>query len=122
MKCTKCGRENAPYIEICPKCGSEMTAKLSAKGTLPQRFTKTLDNIQIIAIISLVLGCGSIFSFALVFGPAAIVCGSIAVSKGNKLGWGGVILGAIGIIGVILIYGFSGLLLNTNRMRGFIHI
>jgi hypothetical protein len=120
MKCNKCGRENASYIEICPKCGCEMTTKLGFKEASPKQFAKGLDNIQVIAILSLIFGCGSIFLLPIIFGPAAIICGSIAVSKGNKLGWGGVILGSIGIIGAVLIYGFDNFFKNTNKMRGFI--
>ncbi len=31
-RCTKCGRENAPYIEICPKCGNSLSTSAKSQA------------------------------------------------------------------------------------------
>jgi hypothetical protein len=52
-----------------------------------------------LAVLSLVLGLVSLLAVAILFGPAAIVCGAIAGTKGHKMGWWGM---GIGIVGVVL--------------------
>ena len=62
--------------------------------------TKTL------AILSLVLGILSLIVFAALFAPGAIVCGTIAGSKGSAMGWVGMGLGVFGLVAWVAVLMF----------------
>lgn len=59
--------------------------------------TEQTGSTKTFAVLGLVLGVVSLIVMALFFGPAAIVCGTIAGSKGSAMGWIGAVLGFIGL-------------------------
>lgn len=56
-----------------------------------------------LAVLGLVLGVLSLLVLHFLFGPAAIVCGTIAGSRGSLLGWVGAALGAVAVVGCALL-------------------
>jgi hypothetical protein len=55
-------------------------------------------------------GTLAMFSVAVIFGPAAIVCGTVAVTKGHLKGLIGMVLGIVSLIvwGIVFVYFFQG--------------
>lgn len=51
-----------------------------------------------LAVLSLVMGILSLVVMAVIFGPASIVCGTIAGTQGRTMGWWGMALGVVGVI------------------------
>ena len=62
-----------------------------------------MSNGQLLGVLSLVTGIISLFVFSIVFGPAAIILGVLALNKRNNLGWTGIVLGGF----VVLITGIA---------------
>ena len=50
---------------------------------------------QALAIIAATAGGLSLFLFAVILAPLAVILGSVAVAKGNKTGWVGVVVGGV---------------------------
>ena len=62
-----------------------------------------MSNGQLFGVLGLVSGIIGIFIFPVIFGPAAIVLGILALNKRNNLGWSGIVLGGI----LVLIAGIA---------------
>ena len=87
--CPNCGRVLEETWNSCPHCGRDLSAK-SDKGTN-------------LAILSIILAVVSFVIFGIPLGIAAVICGSIAVAKGDDRGIISIVLGIIGALIAILI-------------------
>lgn len=90
--CPQCGRVLEETWKSCPYCGKDLigTQKPSKGG-------------RTWAIISIIFGVVSFIVFGIPLGLAAIICGAVAVTKENKLGIVGIILGVIGAVLALII-------------------
>jgi len=63
-----------------------------------------------LVFLGTMFGVLALFSVAVVFGPAAIVCGFAALSKGHLKGLIGLVLGIVSLIvwGIVFVYFFQG--------------
>ena len=66
------------------------------------------DRTRAMAILALVFGVLSLFLFAFLFGPAAIVLGALAGRRGSPIGWWGLAAGVAGIVASLLLLASSG--------------
>jgi len=57
-----------------------------------------MSNGQLFGVLGVVSGIIGIFVLAIVFSPAAIILGILALNKRNNLGWAGIIIGGIGVL------------------------
>jgi len=109
VKCTECGREISDQAVSCPGCGAPVVAATSRKVLLSaaRSAAPAQGTGSAFGIAAVVLGLGAVVMpyFAAVFlVPAALVCGLIAFKQGRKgLGGIGVLLAAIGLVGIIYV-------------------
>lgn len=96
MRCPNCNNESSATQKFCANCGARLSQTSSAE-------TPIMSNGQLLGVLSLVTGIISLFVFSIVFGPAAIILGVLALNKRNNLGWTGIILGGL----VVLITGIA---------------
>ena len=99
MKCSECNYELSGTQKFCPNCGTQLPQTPSADASI-------MSIGQLLGVLSLVTGIIGVFVFAIVFGPAAIILGVLALNKRSNLGWAGIILGGL----VVLITGISFLI------------
>lgn len=96
MKCPNCNHESSVTQKFCANCGTRLLQ-------MPENDVPVMSNGQLLGVLSLVTGIISLFVFSIVFGPAAIILGVLALNKRNNLGWTGIILGGF----VVLITGIA---------------
>ncbi|MGD8565630.1 MAG: hypothetical protein PVF96_04700 [Candidatus Bathyarchaeota archaeon] len=87
--CPQCGRVLKESYVGCPHCGKDLTGKEKPKG-------------RMWAIIGIVCGAVAFLIFGIPLGIAAIICGSVAVSREDNYGYLGIALGIIA--GILAFY------------------
>ena len=83
--CPQCGKVLEETWNACPSCGRSLTLKQQSDG-------------RTWSILSIVFGIISLLIFGIPLGIAAVICGSVAVSKNDDLGIIGIIIGVIGAL------------------------
>jgi len=73
-----------------------------------EEYVEIPPRISDIAQISLLTGILSWVSVPVVFGPAAVVSGVMAVSRGHRSGLIGIILGLVGLVGWAVVFTMLG--------------
>lgn len=96
MRCPNCNNESSATQKFCGNCGARLSQTQKSDAPI-------MSNGQLLGVLSLVTGIISLFVFSIVFGPAAIILGVLALNKRNNLGWTGIILGGL----VVLITGIA---------------
>lgn len=96
MRCPKCNHKFSGITKFCGNCGARLSQTQKSDAPI-------MSNGQLLGVLSLVTGIISLFVFSIVFGPAAIILGVLALNKRNNLGWTGIILGGL----VVLITGIA---------------
>ena len=106
IDCPACGNKVSSQAISCPYCGQPVWDNRQSRGTprMQQANSSAADyNARLIGILGGVCGIVGFFFFSCIFGPAGLILGIIAVQKREeKLGWWGIILGSINIIGFFL--------------------
>lgn len=101
------------------------------QGQQVMQYPYNLTPSQTLAVVSLCLGIGSITIgwccyIGILLSPAALITGFIAISQANKdpqkytgkgLAWGGIITGALYLVGLVLIILIYGLAILSGSMR-----
>lgn len=100
MRCPNCNHESSATQKFCANCGTRLPQASNVNQGVE---TPIMSNGQLLGVLSLVTGIISLFVFSIVFGPAAIILGVLALNKRNNLGWTGIILGGF----VVLITGIA---------------
>jgi len=102
MKCSNCNQEIPDSAKFCSHCGTPVprVTLVSPRGS---DSAPLMSNGQLFGVLGLVSGIIGIFIFPVIFGPAAIVLGILALNKRNNLGWSGIVLGGI----LVLIAGIA---------------
>jgi zinc-ribbon domain len=98
--CTRCGTPLAAGSQFCGVCGSAVDSPGSTSSVI--RNIHPPGNLHVpsrsLVVAGIVLGGMAFLFLPILFGPAAIVCGAVAVSDGNPSGWWAVSLGAAGLV------------------------
>jgi len=91
----------SPVAQIREKRLAERDA---APAEEKEEYVEVPPRIADIAQISLLTGILSFVAVPVVFGPAAIVSGGMAVSQGHRSGLIGMILGLVGVVGWAVVF------------------
>jgi hypothetical protein len=85
-----------------------LAERAAAPAEKKEEYVEVPPRISDIAQISLLTGILSWVSVPVVFGPAAIVSGVLAVSRGHLSGLVGMILGLVGVVGWAVVFTMLG--------------
>jgi len=84
--CSECGKELNDNSNFCPGCGIEIKKEQYNKENKGRTYS----------ILGIVFAFCSLIVFPIGFGPAAVICGSIGVIKGDRtLGITAIVLGVV---------------------------
>lgn len=84
--CPECGNKLEDSPKFCPECGKELKEEQSKKQNEGRKYS----------ILGIVFAFCSLIVFPIIFGPLAVIFGTIAVLKDDKeLGIVAIILGVI---------------------------
>ncbi len=107
ISCAECGREVSDKASACPNCGAPLQSTAGQAATLRGADGQAVNATPALGIAAVVLGIGGVMMpyFAGVFlVPAALLCGVIAVNRGQKrLGGAGVVLALIGCVSLVYV-------------------
>lgn len=101
VDCPACGNKVSSQAVACPHCGQPLCAEPRNFGPAAPRPAQSAgadaaeQNIRLIGILSIVSGVIGLLLFPVIFGPAGIILGVIAVRKQERSGWWGIGLGGI---------------------------
>jgi hypothetical protein len=102
----------SPVAKIREKRLAERDAAPAEKK---EEYVEVPPRISDIAHISLLTGILSWVSVPVVFGPAAVVSGVMAVSRGHRSGLIGMILGLVGVVGWAVVFTMLGPMGTLDR-------
>jgi hypothetical protein len=91
----------SPVAQLREKMLAEREAAPAEKK---EEYVEIPPRISDIAQISLLTGILSCVSVPVVFGPAAVVSGVMAVSRGSRSGLIGMVLGLVGVVGWAVVF------------------
>ncbi len=106
-KCPNCNHEFSGVKNFCDNCGTRLPHNSIANPRHDLSHTPAMSEGQLFGVLGLVSGIISLFVVGIVFGPAAIILGVLALNRRNNLGWAGIIIGGI----VVFVTGIAFLLL-----------
>ena len=103
INCPVCGNKVSSQAAACPHCGQPVGNNLQRCGVprIPQEANASAadSNARLIGILGVVCAIVGFLILPIIFGPAGLILGIIAVRKQEeKLGWWGIVLGGINII------------------------
>ena len=103
IDCPACGNKVSSQAAACPYCGQPIGEDLQSCGAfrMPQMANASAENsnARLIGILGVVCAIVGFLILPIIFGPAGLILGIIAVRKQEeKLGWWGIVLGGINII------------------------
>lgn len=106
MFCQKCGQQNAEGAAFCSKCGSQIGNAFAppTPGSIPSFVAPTPSTPgNGLSTVGIILGVIAFIFFPIVFGPAGLICGAIAKSKGEPKAGVAMAVSAAGlVVGMIL--------------------
>jgi hypothetical protein len=85
-----------------------LAERAAAPAEKKEEYIEVPPRIADIAQISLLTGILSFVAVPVVFGPAAVVSGVMAVSEGHRSGLIGLILGLVGVVGWAVVFTMLG--------------
>lgn len=102
IDCPACGSRVSSQAAACPYCGHPVWDNLQSRGTPRMQHANSSSansNVRLIGILGTVCGVVGLLILPIIFGPAGLILGIIAVQKQEqKLGWWGIVLGGINIL------------------------
>lgn len=106
MFCQNCGHQNAEGAGFCSNCGGQTRSTFSPPppGAMPTYMAPSPSTPgNGLSTVGIILGVIAFLFIPIIFGPAGIICGAIAKSKGEPKAGIAIAVSAAGlVVGMIL--------------------
>jgi len=100
--CPQCGKAIQTGVKYCPECG----ASVIIGNINPVSVNSNNSGSAVWVVVGLISSIISIFIFPPAFGIFGIVCGSMAIKKGNSVGGAMIILISLILMTIGIIWGY----------------